>query len=137
VDLVQPVPYTVVQILVEPANPPGRRNYWNAENMGELSDESIDALVKGASKMPPPFSVVLLEPKGRAISRVGENGMAIGGRDAAHTVYAFAMWEDPAETDAHVGWARGLMEAMGPYTVPGVSMNFTMDQEESRVRSFF
>ncbi|MDQ4126486.1 MAG: FAD-dependent oxidoreductase, partial [Actinomycetota bacterium] len=28
VDLVQPMPYTVVQTLVDPANPPGRRNYW-------------------------------------------------------------------------------------------------------------
>ena len=63
--------------------------------------------------------------------------MAIGGRDAAHTVYVFAIWEDPAETDAHVGWARGFMEAMGPHTIPGVSLNFTMDQDESRVRSFF
>ena len=63
--------------------------------------------------------------------------MAIGGRGAAHTVYAFAMWEDPAETDAHVGWARGLVEAMGPYTVPGVSLNGPTDQDESRARSFF
>lgn len=137
VDLVQPMPYTVVQTLVDPANPPGRRNYWKAENIGELSDEAIDTLVDQASRMPPPFSVVLLEPKGRAISRVKEDEMAIGGRDAAHTVYAFAMWEDPAETDAHVAWARGFMEAMGPYTVPGVNLNFTMDQDESRVRSFF
>jgi hypothetical protein len=87
--------------------------------------------------MPTPFSVILLEPKGRAIGRVGEDEMAIGGRDAAHTVYAFAMWEDPSETDAHVGWARGFIEAMGPYTIPGVSLNFTMDQDENRVRSFF
>ncbi len=137
VDLVQPMPYTVVQTLVDPANPPGRRNYWKAENMSELSDEAIDTLVEGASNMPPPFSVVLLEPKGRAINRVGEDEMAIGGRDAAHTVYAFAMWEDPAQTDAQIGWARGLMEAMGPYTIPGVSLNFTMDQDESRARSFF
>ena len=137
VDLVQPMPYTVVQTLVDPANPPGRRNYWKAENMGELSDEAIDTLVEGAAKMPPPFSVILLEPKGRAISRVKEDEMAIGGRDAAHTVYAFAIWEDPAETDAQIGWVRGLIEAMGPYTIPGISLNFTMDQDESKVRSFF
>jgi FAD binding domain/Berberine and berberine like len=137
VDLVQPMPYTAVQTLVDPANPPGRRNYWKAENMGGLSDEAIDTLVEGAAAMPTPFSVILLEPKGRAIGRVGEDEMAIGGRDAAHTVYAFAMWEDPSETDAHVGWARGFIEAMGPYTIPGVSLNFTMDQDENRVRSFF
>ncbi len=67
--------------------------------------------------MPSPFSVVLLEPKGRAIGRAKEDEMAIGGRDAARTVCAFAIWEDPAQTDAQTGWARGLIEAMGPYTI--------------------
>ncbi len=80
VDLVQPMPYTALQTLVYPANPPGRRNYWKAENMGGLSDEAINALVEGAAAMHTPFSVILLEPKGRAIGRVGEDEMAIGGR---------------------------------------------------------
>lgn len=137
VDLVQPMPYTVLQTLVDPANPPGRRNYWKAENIGDLSDEAIDVMVDQASKITSPFSVVLLEAKGGAISRVGEEEMAIGGRDAAHTVYAFALWEDPAESETHVAWARGFMEAMGPYTIPGISLNFSSDQSESKVRSFF
>jgi hypothetical protein len=137
VDLVQPMPYTAVQTLVDPANPPGRRNYWKAENMGELPDEAVDTLVEGASRMPAPFSVILLEPKGRAISRVDEDEMAMGGRDAAYTLYAFAMWEDPAQTDVHTGWAREFMEAMGPYTIPGISLNFSADQSEAKVKAFF
>ena len=39
------MPYTVVQALLDPSQPPGRRNYWKAENMEELSDEAIDTLV--------------------------------------------------------------------------------------------
>src|SRR5215212_7107011 len=31
VDLVEPMPYTVIQTLLDPANPPGRNNYWKAE----------------------------------------------------------------------------------------------------------
>jgi FAD/FMN-containing dehydrogenase len=137
VDLVQPMPYTVVQALVDPANPPGRRNYWKAENMGELSDEAIDTMVEQAARITSPFSVVLLEPKGRAISRVGEDETALGGRDAAHTIYAFAMWEDPAETDTHIAWAREFMLAMEPFTIPGVSLNFSSDQNMNKVVGFF
>ncbi len=137
VDLVEPMPYTVVQTLVDPANPPGRNNYWKAENMAELSDEAIDTLAIHAARMTSPFSVILLEPKGRAISRVADNEMAIGGRDAAHTVYAFSMWEDPAESDAHVAWARELMAAMEPFTIPGISLNFSSEQNEDRVKAFF
>jgi FAD/FMN-containing dehydrogenase len=137
VDLVQPMPYTVVQTLIDPANPPGRRNYWKAENMNELGDEAIDTLVDRAATVPSPFSVVLLEPKGRAISQIGEDETAIGGRDAAHTLYAFSMWENPAEDDTNIAWARGLMEAMGPFITPGISLNFTSDQGQDKVKDFF
>jgi FAD/FMN-containing dehydrogenase len=137
VDLVQPMPYTVVQTLIDPANPPGRRNYWKAENMNELSDEAIDTLVGHTATITSPFSVILIEPKGHAISQVGEDETAIGGRDAAHTLYAFSMWENPSEDDTHITWTRELMEAMGDFTTPGVSLNFTSDQGQERVKDFF
>jgi FAD/FMN-containing dehydrogenase len=137
VDLVQPMPYTVVQTLIDPANPPGRRNYWKAENMNELSEEAIDTLVDHTAMITSPFSVIIIEPKGRAISQVGESETAIGGRDAAHTLYAFSMWENPSEDDTHITWTRELMEAMDPFITPGVSLNFTSDQGQERVKDFF
>lgn len=137
VDLVQPIPYTVVQSLLDPANPPGKRNYWKSENMSELSDGAIDTLVDRASRLSSPFTQIVLEPKGRAISRVGEAETAIGGRDAAHTLYIFTLWENPSEDDTHVAWTREFMEAMEPHTTPGVSLNFTSDQGQDRVKDFF
>jgi hypothetical protein len=137
VDLVQSKPYTVVQTLIDPANPPGRRNYWKAENMNELPDEAIDTLVEQAATITSPFSVVLIEPKGRAISQVGEAETAIGGRDAAHSLYAFSIWENPAEDDNHIAWTRGFMEAMESYITPGISPNFTSDQGQDKVKDFF
>ena len=137
VDLVQPMPYTVVQTLVDAGNPPGRQNYWKVENLNELSDEAIDTLVTHAAKVQSPFSFVLLEPKGRAISRVGEDEMALSHRDAAQSYYAFAMWEDPAEADIHVGWARELAAAMDPFSTGFVSANFAGDPDDPRVLSTY
>jgi FAD/FMN-containing dehydrogenase len=54
VDLVQPMPYTVVQTLLDPGNPPGRNNYWKAENLRELSGEAIDTIVSHASYLTHP-----------------------------------------------------------------------------------
>jgi len=54
----------VVQTLIDLVNPPRRRNYWKAENLNELPDEAIDALVEQAATITSPFSVVLIEPKG-------------------------------------------------------------------------
>ena len=42
VDIVGPMPYTAVQQLLDPGNPPGLYNYWKAELVDELSDELID-----------------------------------------------------------------------------------------------
>jgi hypothetical protein len=68
---------------------------------------------------------------------VGENETAMGGRDAAHTLYAFSIWEAPAESDKHIAWARELTGAMEPFTISGVSLNFSADQSENKVKAFF
>src|SRR5919112_4443037 len=80
--LVQPMPYTVVQTLLDPANPPGRNNYWKAEHLDELSDEAIDTIVVHAAKIGSPFTLLVILPMGGAISDVEEDETAIGGRDA-------------------------------------------------------
>jgi hypothetical protein len=136
-DMVAPMPYTAVQMLTDPMTPHGLHNYWKAENLPELSDAAIDTILDTADGMTSPLSMVLLEPKGRAISRVGDGDSALGGRDAAHTLYCFSMWTDPAESDTHIAWTRSLMDAMAPFTMPGVSLNFTSDQAESKAKESF
>src|SRR5919199_991309 len=137
VDLVEPMPYTVVQTLLDPANPPGRDNYWKAENLSELSDEAIDTIVVHAAKITSPFTQVVVQPMGGAIGEVGEEETAIGGRDAACAVHAISMWENPAESESHIAWTREFMEAMEPFTIPGISLNFTSDQSEEKLKASF
>jgi FAD/FMN-containing dehydrogenase len=136
-DMVQPMPYTAVQTLIDDATPHGLQNYWKAEHLPELSDAAIDTMIDTAAGLTSPLSIVMLEPKGRAISRVGDADTALGGREAAHSLYCFSMWADPAESDTHIAWTRSLMEAMAPFTMPGISLNFTNDQQESKAKESF
>jgi FAD/FMN-containing dehydrogenase len=137
VDLVEPMPYTVVQTLLDSANPPGRNNYWKAEHLDELSDEAIDTIVVHAAKIGSPFTLLVMLPMGGAISDVEEDETAIGGRDAACGVHAISMWENPAESETHIAWAREFMQEMEPFTIPGISLNFTSDQTEEKVKASF
>jgi FAD/FMN-containing dehydrogenase len=137
VDLVEPMPYTVVQTLLDPANPPGRNNYWKAENVSDLSDEAVDTIVEHAAKISSPFTLIPILLMGGAIRGVGEDETAIGGRDAACGVHAISMWENPAESETHIAWTREFMQEMEPFTVPGVSLNFTSDQTEEKVKASF
>src|SRR5215216_6830728 len=68
---------------------------------------------------------------------VEEDETAIGGRDAACGVHAISMWENPAESETHIAWAREFMQAMEPFTIPGISLNFTSDQTEDKVKASF
>jgi FAD/FMN-containing dehydrogenase len=138
-DIVGPIPYAQgVQRLIEPGNPAGLQNYWKADFIDELTDEAIDALVGEINKAASPMTQLILEPLGGALARVDEDAMALGNRQAAFAYHCIAMWDDPAEDDVHVGWAKDLGNAMERFAVPGVYLNYTSDQENpERVRSTY
>jgi len=131
------MPYTVVQTLLDPGNPVGRNDYWKAEHLDELSDEAIDNIVVHATRIGSPLTQLVIQPMGGAISDVGEDETAIGGRHAAYAVHAISMWENPAESEANIARAREFMQAMEPFTIPGISLNFTSDQTEDKVKASF
>jgi FAD/FMN-containing dehydrogenase len=136
-DLVEPMPYTATQQIVDQFMPPGRRGYWKSEAVNELSDEAMETFVAEGSQMSSPLSSMVLEPKGRAIAAVPDEAMAISGRGASYFYYAFSLWEDPAEDDRHIEWTREFGRAMEPYAVSGMPLNFTPERGEARVRSTF
>ncbi len=136
-DLVRPTPYVDIQQSIDALNPPGRLNYWRSENLSELPDEAIDTLTHYARNVTSPFSYVTLEPKGGAIARVDADDTALSVRDMAYAYYALAVWEDPSDDDRHIAWVREFAQAMSPYTMPGMLLNFVMDEGEQRIRSTY
>jgi hypothetical protein len=50
---------------------------------------------------------------------------------------AFSMWENAAEDEANITWTREFMRAMEPFITPGISLNFTSDQDQEKVKDFF
>jgi FAD/FMN-containing dehydrogenase len=138
-DVVGPIPYAEgVQRLIEAGNPAGMHNYWKADFLEELSDEALDTLIEEVNQGTSPLSTVILEPLGGALARVDDNAMALGNRQASYAYHCIAMWEDPGEPDVHVGWAKAVAAAMDRFTVPGIYLNYTSDQEqEERVRSTY
>ena len=107
-DMVQPMPYTAVQQLLDPPNPKGMQNYWTADFLAELPDEAVDVLVEHATKPVSPMTQIILVPGGL---RGG------AGRRGGHRLWpAFRALEHPlpvdvarsrghrAEHHLHAGW---------------------------------
>ena len=137
VDLVMPMPYTVVQQLLDAPNPPGRPQYWKSDNVKELSDSAIETLIEQANAVTSPLSVVILEAKGGAIRRVPDDATPLSGRDAEIAFYGISQWEDPAEAEVHMAWVRQFGEAMEPFASRNAALNFVMDEGQERVQSTY
>jgi FAD binding domain-containing protein/berberine-like enzyme len=138
-DMVGEMPYTALQTMLDGGAPYGIRAYVKAEFLSELSDDAIDTLVQQGATRPGPLVQLLLEPLGGAIANVGEEETALGRRDVKWCYHALSMWMDPSQeaADAHMGWAKGLKEAIKPHTRDGVYLNFTSEDDDDRVRSTY
>ena len=136
-DLVQPMPFTALQQMLDEELVPGFRNYWKTQLVDPLPDEAIDIVVDRAATLPSPMTQIVLEHLGGAISRVEPDATAYRNRKASFSFNVFPRWEDPAEDDAHVAWAREVHEAITPYSTDGVAVNFLSQEGQERVRTAY
>jgi FAD/FMN-containing dehydrogenase len=132
-DILQPMPYTVIQSMFDESSPIGRPYYVRGDNVGTLSDELIDVIVEHANNIPRPFAELHVGSLGGAISRMPEDATPYGGRDAQYALIYLAGWEDPAEKDERVAWVRAVSEAARPHVV-GVYVNFLENEGDERIR---
>jgi FAD/FMN-containing dehydrogenase len=136
VDTIAPVPYETVQNLLTEVFQPGLRHYWKSSFLREFSDEAIEAIVDFfASAVPPPFAAVAIEHLGGAISRVGERDTAFSHRHATHSLLVLRMWQDPAESDENIAWARSCYRSAEPFLENAVYVNYLGDEGEARIRA--
>jgi FAD/FMN-containing dehydrogenase len=136
-DLWQPMPYTMVQTLIDPANPYGRQNYWRAHNIDDLDDSVIDTFLEAGASRPSPFTAVIMLNGGGAIGRVGENDTAISGRKSPFNFHLNGMWEDPAATDENIAWVKSISKALAPHISEGISLNFATEIGDDALKESF
>jgi FAD/FMN-containing dehydrogenase len=136
VDLMGPTTYLDIQAVTDAGNPPGRRNYWRSELLPAAPDELLDALVACAAEATSPASTLILGRLGGAFGDVPEDATALGGRAAQWLFHCYAIWEG-ADEDRHIAWARATEDALRPWTMAGMPLNFMNDIDNSRVRTTF
>jgi FAD/FMN-containing dehydrogenase len=138
-DMIQPMPYTAAQGMLDAINPPGNRVYWKSEILRTIDDSVVETVIDRAAHCPSPLSATLIEFYGGAINRVGVSETAYPLRDATYALNVIAYWTDSAQDDANVGWARDTFEAMQPYSPGSVYVNFlgVGDGTEDRVKAAY
>jgi FAD/FMN-containing dehydrogenase len=128
-------PYAAIQSSVD--DPPGFRNYWSAEHLNELPDEAIKAFCGRAAEMPHPSpSQQVLMPWGGAVAH-NAGKWPLPHRTAAWVAHPFGMWEDEADDQRGIEWARGLCADLKPWSTGAIYLNFIGDEGHDRVVAGF
>ena len=137
-DAIQPMPFPVMQTLLDDAVPDGNQNYWKSAFLRSLSDDAIDTIVGYANQATSPLTAVLVEQYGGAASRVGAQETAFGQRGAEYDLGILTQWTDPADSQRHIAWTRAFAEAMAPYRSGTYLLNFLgADETAETIRAAF
>jgi hypothetical protein len=129
-DQMGPIPYSVQNSLLDAAFPKGALNYWKAQFLTDLSDDSIRTLVSCFEACPSPMSQIVIEHFHGAAARVPVGETACAMRTAGYNVVIISEWTDPAETERGKKWAYDTYAALKPFLAPTRYVNY-LDQDEA------
>lgn len=129
-DAFGPHPFAGFQQAFDPLLTPGARNYWKSHNFTELSDGLLDTLVEYAASLPSPQSEIFIAQVGGATNRVAADATAYPHRDVEFVMNVHTRWDDAAQDDTCIAWARRFYGATEPFATGGVYVNFISEGEE-------
>ena len=137
VDLIQPMPYTSFQAMLDGAVPKGYRSYWRGEYLKQFSDEAIEAFVQHAPQLTrasQPFTQMTVFRIGQGVTAMPDDATAFSHRDANYLFHPITMWQDAADDERLILASREFCKAMRPFSTGGAYLNFT---PEDRVRDAY
>jgi FAD/FMN-containing dehydrogenase len=136
-DMVEPMPYTALQQMLDEGSPAGLQGKFESSFMDELSDEAIAKTVDVGARIPSPLTHVLIQPLGGAYARVPAEATALSHRDAGWMYHALSLWKDAADTPENLAWTQELVDALAPHSRRSTHPNHVSSERQDRVRSFY
>jgi FAD/FMN-containing dehydrogenase len=131
-DLCGPMPYRVIQSLIDPLWPKGIQAYFKATNLARLDDALIDRLCALHLDAPGPQCEIHVHQMGGAVGRVAEGATAFSERSMPFVLNAVTGWQDPAASDAHAAWARRVIAEAADASTGRAYVNFLTDRDAAR-----
>jgi FAD/FMN-containing dehydrogenase len=135
---VGPMPYPVMNTLLDAGYPAGALNYWLSSFTSDLSDELIAVALDRFATAPSPMAAILLEHFHGAVTRVGVGETAVPHRAEGWNLLMPTIWTDPADNEANIAWARETFAAMRTHLGTGRWLNYLGDDEaEDAIRAAY
>ncbi|HEY1370765.1 MAG TPA: FAD-binding protein [Gaiellaceae bacterium] len=131
-DLLGPMPYSVIQSLIDPLWPKGIQSYFKSTNLARLDDELIEKFVDLHHDTPGPQCEIHVHQMGGAVAAAGEDATAFGDRSMPFLLNAVTGWQDTSLSDAHIAWARAVNAAALPASTGRSYVNFQGDSDTAK-----
>ncbi len=135
---VGPMPYPVMNTLIDAAYPTGALNYWLSSFIRGLTDELIDIAVERFASVPSPMTGIIFEHFHGAVTRVGVTETAVPHRAEGWNLLIPSVWVDPADTETNLEWTRATFAALRPHFGSGRWLNYLGDdQADDAIRAAY
>ncbi len=130
-DISGQMPYCEVQQLYDGLFPKGvHRAYFKSLYLNGLDDAMIDEIAPRAADRPSDLTFCSVWYMGAATSRVAADATAFGDRDMGWMLSIDGIWEDAADDDKNLAWARAFWADMKHHSNGRAYLNFTGLGEE-------
>jgi hypothetical protein len=134
---VSPMPYSVVNTLIDDAFPFGSLGYWKSAFFEALSDEAIAVLVDRFAVCPSPVSAAGFEVWHGAVTRVPVEATAVPHREPGFDLLLPTIWVDPSTTEENIAWTRETFSALEQFTQPRRMVNYLSADDGGAVREAY
>jgi FAD/FMN-containing dehydrogenase len=131
--MIGPMPYPALNIAFDALNTPGLQSYWKADFAKELSDDILRVANEYGSRVPSVQTANHFYPIDGAVNRVAADATAFPYRNVKFAPVIAAQWDDPADNEANIRWARDYWAALHEYSEPGGYINFQDADDQSRI----
>jgi FAD/FMN-containing dehydrogenase len=132
VDLLGPMPYQMIQTLIDPLWGKGIHAYFKATNLARLDDELIGRLCELHLGAPGPQCEIHVHQMGGSVARVADGATAFAERSMPFVLNAVTGWHDPDVSTAHTDWARAVVAAASDASTGRAYVNFLGDTDAAR-----
>jgi FAD/FMN-containing dehydrogenase len=131
-DLLGPMPYQMIQTLIDPLWGTGIHSYFKATNLARLDDELVDRLCEVHLAAPGPQCEIHVHQMGGAVGRGAAGATAFAERSMPFVLNAVTGWHDPDAGAAHRDWAREAVAAASDASTGRAYVNFLGDTDQAR-----
>jgi FAD/FMN-containing dehydrogenase len=137
-DLLGPMPYVALQGLLDPLWGPGMANYFRGGFLTRLGPDVAATVRSFVDRRPTGLvSEFHVHHMGGAVDDVSPEGTAYAGRGVPYVTNIISRWENPADADENITWARDLGAALEPYSAVQTYLNFLGDTGPDRARAVY